>query len=84
MSYKRLKQTLSKIQQRDDTITPQAIDRGNRSPRTPHQRIPKSPSASEQQVYTVGGNSKVEYTYGWYSASAENNDMQVIISKVRL
>jgi hypothetical protein len=29
-------------------------------------------------------NSKVEYTYGWYSASAGNNDMQDIITKVKL
>jgi hypothetical protein len=29
---------------------------------------PSSPS--EQQVCTIGGNSKVEYTYGWYSVSA--------------
>jgi hypothetical protein len=72
------------IQQRNGTKTPQAIDQGNRSPRTPHQRIPKSPSASEQQVCTTGGNRKVEYTYGWYSASAGNNDMHGIISKVKL
>jgi hypothetical protein len=84
MSYKRLKRTLSKIQQWDGIITPQAIDGGNRSPRTPHRRIPKSPSAFEQQVHTAGGNSKIEYTYGWYLASAGNNDMQSIISKVRL
>jgi hypothetical protein len=32
----------------------------------------------------AGKNSKVEYTYGWYSASAENNDMQDIIRKVKL
>jgi hypothetical protein len=29
---------------------------------------PSSPS--EQQVCTTEGNSKVEYTYGWYSVSA--------------
>jgi hypothetical protein len=45
---------------------------------------PKSPSASEQQVCIAGENSKVEYTYGWYSASAGNNDMQGIISNVKL
>jgi hypothetical protein len=27
---------------------------------------------------------KLEYTYGWYSASIGNNDMQDIISKVKL
>jgi hypothetical protein len=27
-----------------------------------------SPSPSEQQVWVAGENSKVEYTYGWYSA----------------
>jgi hypothetical protein len=27
----------------------------------------------------AGENSKIEYTYGWYSASAEINDMQGII-----
>jgi hypothetical protein len=32
-----------------------------------------SPSSPfEQQVCTAGGNSKVEYTYGWYSTSAGN------------
>jgi hypothetical protein len=29
-------------------------------------------------------NSKVEYTYDWYSASAGNNDMHDIITKVKL
>jgi hypothetical protein len=29
-------------------------------------------------------NSKVEYTYGWYSASAGINDMQGIIKKVKM
>ncbi len=51
------------IQQWNDTITPQAIDQGNRSPRTPHQStliLLQLPSSSF---------SKVEYTYGWYSAS---------------
>jgi hypothetical protein len=33
---------------------------------------------------SAGGNSNVEYTYGWYSGSAENNDMQGIISNVKL
>jgi hypothetical protein len=32
----------------------------------------------------AGENSKVEYTYDWYSACAGNNDMQGIISKVKL
>jgi hypothetical protein len=31
-----------------------------------------------------GENSKVEYNYGWYSASAGNSDMQDIITKVKL
>jgi hypothetical protein len=31
---------------------------------------PSSPS--EQRFCTAGRNSKVEYTYGWYSASARN------------
>jgi hypothetical protein len=44
----------------------------------------KSPSAFEQQVCTAGGNRTVEYTYGWYLASVGNNDMQGIISKVKL
>jgi hypothetical protein len=39
MSYKRLNQTLSKIQQRIDPITPQTIDCDIRSPRTPHRKI---------------------------------------------
>jgi hypothetical protein len=30
------------------------------------------PSISERGMTTAGGNSKVEYTYGWYSASAGN------------
>jgi hypothetical protein len=36
---------------------------------------PKLSSANEQQVCSAGEDSKVEYTYGWYSASAGNNDM---------
>jgi hypothetical protein len=44
----------------------------------------KFPLAFEQKVCTAGGNSKIEYTYGWYSASVGNNDMQGIISKVKL
>jgi hypothetical protein len=48
---------------------------GNRSPITLHRRIPKFPSASEQEVCTTEENSKIEYTYDWYSASVENNDM---------
>jgi hypothetical protein len=40
MSHKRLNRSLSKIQQRKDSITPQEIDRGNRSSRTPHQSAP--------------------------------------------
>jgi hypothetical protein len=38
---------------------------------------PKSSLASEQQV------GKVEYTYGWYSAGARNNDVEDLISKVK-
>jgi hypothetical protein len=34
--YKRLSRTLSEALQRKDTITPQAIDWGNHSPRTPY------------------------------------------------
>jgi hypothetical protein len=59
-------------QQQEYTITPQAIDRWHSSLKNI-----KSSSSSEQF-------SKVEYTYGWYSASAGNNDMQGIISKVKL
>jgi hypothetical protein len=84
MSYKRLKRTLSTIQQWDCTITPQAIDRGYSLNYNSSSKNPKSSLASEQQVCTAGGNSKVEYTCGWYSASAGNNDMQGIISKVKL
>jgi hypothetical protein len=29
-------------------------------------------------------NSKVEYTYDWYSASAGNNDMQRVITRIKL
>jgi hypothetical protein len=36
MSYKRLKSNTLETWQRKDTITPQAIDRGNRSHRNPH------------------------------------------------
>jgi hypothetical protein len=32
----------------------------------------------------AGENSEVEYTYGWYSASAGNNDMHDIITMVKL
>jgi hypothetical protein len=39
------------------------------------------PSSSEQQVLVAGENSKIEYSYGWYSASAEGNDMQGIITR---
>jgi hypothetical protein len=38
----------------------------------------KSSSSSEQQL------GKVEYTYGWYSASAGINDMQGIITRIKL
>jgi hypothetical protein len=31
----------------------------------------------------AGENSKVEYTYGWYSASV-GNDMQAIITRIKL
>jgi hypothetical protein len=44
---------------------------GNRSPITLCRITPKSSSASKQQVCVAGENSKIEYTYGWYSASAE-------------
>jgi hypothetical protein len=30
------------------------------------------------------GNSKDEYTYGWYSANTENNDMQDIITRIKV
>jgi hypothetical protein len=45
---------------------------GNRTPRTPYRSTPMSSLASEQQVYVAGKNSKVEYTYGWYSTSVRN------------
>jgi hypothetical protein len=41
-----------------------------------------SPSpSSEQQVCVAGGNSKVEYTYGWYSTNAGNKWHARVISR---
>jgi hypothetical protein len=56
----------------EDSITPQE--------QQPRQHIAYNSSSknfspsfpSEQQVWVAGENSKVEYTYGWYSASAGN------------
>jgi hypothetical protein len=67
----------------DDTVAERLHNSiGNRSgviaPLELSSKNPKSSSASEQQV------GKVEYTYGWYSAGVGNNDMQDIISKVKL
>jgi hypothetical protein len=56
----------------EDSITPHEWQPGqhvayNSSPKN---SSPTSPS--KQQVWVAGENSKVEYTYGWYSPSAEN------------
>jgi hypothetical protein len=63
ISYKRLNRTLSEALQRKDTITPYVINWWQSLAYNTILKYFNSSSASEQQV------AKVEYTYGWYSAS---------------
>jgi hypothetical protein len=55
-----------------DSITPQEQQLGQllHSLELLIEEFFKTSSPSEQQVCTLGRNSKVEYTYGWYSTSA--------------
>jgi hypothetical protein len=54
----------------ENSTTPQKQQSGQRTAYNSSSKNSNPSSPSEQQVYTVGGNIKVEYTYGWYSASA--------------
>jgi hypothetical protein len=56
----------------EDSITPQEQLPGQHVAKNSSSKNFSSSSPSEQQVCTAGGNSKVEYTYGWYSTSARN------------
>jgi hypothetical protein len=53
-----------------DSITPQEQQLGQRVAYNSSSKNSCPSSPSEQQVCIAEGNSKAEYTYGWYSASA--------------
>jgi hypothetical protein len=81
MSYKRLSRTLSKTLQRKDIITSHVDNQCQSLTQNTILKYSKSSSAFEQQVWVAGENSKVEYTYGWYSTSAGINGMHGIITR---
>jgi hypothetical protein len=56
----------------EDSITPQEWQLGQHVAKNSSSKNSSPSSPSEQWVWVAGENSKVEYTYGWYSASAEN------------
>jgi hypothetical protein len=54
----------------EDSITPQEWQPGQHVAQNSSSKNSSPSSPSEQKVLVAGENSKVEYTYGWYSASA--------------
>jgi hypothetical protein len=62
--------TLNETETVEDSITPQERQPGQHVGQNSSLKNSSPPSPSEQQVWVAGGNSKVEYTNGWYSARA--------------
>jgi hypothetical protein len=54
----------------ENSITPQEWQPGQHIAYNSSSKNSSPSSPSEEQVWVAGENSKVEYTYGWYSASA--------------
>jgi hypothetical protein len=52
---------------------------GQHTPKTHHRRI-----SHYLHLLSSRGNSKDAYTYGWYSTSVGNNDMQGVITRIKL
>jgi hypothetical protein len=64
--------TLSRNGTTEDSITPQEWQSRQRVAYNSSLKNSSPSSPSEQQVWVGGENSKIEYIYGWYSASAIN------------
>jgi hypothetical protein len=54
----------------EDSITPQERQLGQHVAKNFSLKNSSPSSPSEQQIWVAGENSKVGYTYGWYSTSA--------------